>query len=154
MSSRRFARSLARIAGAILVLGSGHAHAAELFAVGTASRPWAISGEFDSIDDRTSPGWIQPIRASLDENILHELFVDGRLYPGRKPDNEAFRLGRDGRIWSINASVLANKKLLMLADGLRDDIVFDYFDRLNGQRDREEGPTVPPASDPDDGGRS
>jgi len=124
------ARSSAWIAGAIFVLGAAHAHAVEHFTVGTSSRPWATWGEFDAIDGRASPGWIQPIRTSLDENILHELLVSGRLYPGEDPDDDTFRADQDGRIWSTNAPVGENRKLVMLADGLEDTLAFDYFNRV------------------------
>lgn len=100
------------------------------FAIGSERTPWAVWGTFDAIDDQQAPGWIQPKRTSLEANILNELYKNGQLYAGMNPPEKAFRLGEDGRIWSVNIPVTENRNLLLLADGLADTIAFDYFNRL------------------------
>jgi hypothetical protein len=100
------------------------------FVVGNSSRPWSAWGSFDAVDDQTAPGWVQPKRTTLAANILNELFKNGQLYAGTDPPDRAFRLGKDGRIWSINLPIAENRNLLWLADGLTDTLSFDYFNRL------------------------
>lgn len=120
----------------LLCLSGLHAVAGadiERFTVGTDARPWGDWGAFDAIDDQSLAGWIQPRWTSLDVNILQELYINDQLFAGRDQAVwTGFRPDQDGRIWSPNVPPAENKELLKLADGRRDSLSFDKFDRLTG----------------------
>ena len=103
------------------------------FVVGNAQRPWAQAGEMEAVDLEARPGWLAPVWITRDVNILHQLFLDGMLYTGEKPRAEGFRLGVDGRIWTVNGTGAAtgdgdNANLILLADGrTEDDEAFLHF---------------------------
>ena len=103
--------------------------ASELFVIGNDERPWEAWGTLDGIDSIARPGWIQPRRTSRETNILNELYQAGRLFPSERPADPNYKPG-DGRLWTPNAAFQENKKMLMIADGLQDDLSFDYFNRL------------------------
>ena len=103
--------------------------ASERFVIGNDERPWEAWGTLDGIDYAARSGWIQPRRTSRETNILNELYQAGRLFPSEKPADPNYKPG-DGRLWTPNAAFQENKKMLMIADGLRDSLSFDYFNRL------------------------
>jgi len=95
--------------------------------IGNAENPWREWGSFENVDDAAKPGWIQPQMTSRNVNILNKLYQEGRLWGGKEPPY--YKPG-DGRIWSPNAPYQQNKENLpKLADGAKDTLVFDYFNR-------------------------
>jgi hypothetical protein len=97
--------------------------------IGNQERLWATWGTLDAVDDSRRPGWIQPRRISREVNLLNELYRQGRLYPFERPVETTYRPG-DGRVWTPNAPFQENRDMLRLADGLKDSVSFNYFNRL------------------------
>lgn len=99
------------------------------FVIGNSEHPWRDWGDYEGVDDASRPGWIQPRRTTRDVNILNELYRTGRLFFLENPTDPRYKPG-DGRIWTPNAAYQENAKLLMLADGKKDSLSYDYFNRL------------------------
>lgn len=101
--------------------------------LGNEDRPWADSGELQALDHESVTGWIEPVRITPAENILHGLYVAGRLYDGKNPAVwRGYRSDLDARIWSPYVPGGENDELLALADGKNDTLSFDYFNRVRG----------------------
>ena len=116
----------ALLSTAVLIVTSVQAEVKRLV-IGNSENPWRDWGSFENIDDASRPGWIQPRKTSRDVDILNKLYQEGRLWGGEKP---AYYKPGDGRIWSPNAPYQQNKENLpKLADGAKDTLVFDYFNR-------------------------
>ena len=128
----RYVRPLAIALVGILTLWQSGAARAQVtrLVLGNQDRSWAENGDLNAVDVESVPGWIQPIQATPDVNILHELYRNDQLYPRR--DQAAagtFQPGKDGRIWSRNMPPATNLVLLQLGDGLQDTSAMDYFNR-------------------------
>ncbi|MCK4417890.1 MAG: hypothetical protein KAV99_06955 [Candidatus Latescibacteria bacterium] len=108
--------------------------ALEVFVIGDEEHLWREWGIFEGIDDTSNPGWIQPVGIGRDMNVLNELYKARRLFPAFGKEGEvtdpAYKPG-DARIWTPNAGFQENKQLVMLADGEKDTLSFDYFNRLS-----------------------
>lgn len=113
----------------LLVLYATSVAETKTFTIGSEEHPWEEWGTFEAIDHTSEPGWIQPVKTSKDVNILHQLYEEGRLYPFKEPIEPDYKPG-DARIWTPNAPFQENRQLLVLADGRKDSLSFNYFNRL------------------------
>ncbi|MBI4531166.1 MAG: gliding motility-associated C-terminal domain-containing protein [Candidatus Latescibacteria bacterium] len=123
-------RGLFLLVAGVLIAGlQGEALAGlKSIVVGNDQRQWAQWGTMEGVDNTSRPGWIQPTQTSRAVNILNQLFQKKRLFPGKQPVDKSYKPG-DGRLWTPNAGFGENVDLLRIADGQKDSVAFEYFNR-------------------------
>jgi len=105
----------------------------ETYVIGDEDHPWQASGNLLNADWSSQPGWVLPIRVSMEQNILNRLHEEGRLFAAYGRDGRLimadlyrYREG-DARLWSENLSSGNKDMIFKLADGLQDTFALEQF---------------------------